>query len=97
MMCPGGGREIQEGLQELMPHWQTKNLLPDGLSVLDIAWFIYANRLTLAGYPIARLHPNLGAWYARLEEMPEIAREITLPRPLRKNSTPPGPSTWLTA
>ena len=59
-------------------------LLTDGLSVLDIAWFIYANRLTLAGYPIARLHPNLGVWYARMEEMPEIAREITLPPPVKE-------------
>jgi glutathione S-transferase len=30
-------------------------LLGDSVSVLDIAWFIYANRLSLAGYPIARL------------------------------------------
>ena len=59
-------------------------LLSDGLSVLDIAWFIYANRLTLAGYPIARLHPNLDAWYARMEQMPEIAREIALPPPVKE-------------
>lgn len=59
-------------------------LLPDGLSVLDIAWFIYANRLMLAGYPLARLHPNLGAWYTRMEQMPEIAREIELPPPVKE-------------
>ena len=59
-------------------------LLADGLSVLDIAWFIYCNRLSLAGYPIARLHPNLGAWYARLEAMPEIAKEIALPPPVKE-------------
>ena len=59
-------------------------LLPDGLSVLDIAWFIYANRLTLAGYPVARLHPHMGAWYARMAAMPEIAREIALPPPVKE-------------
>lgn len=58
-------------------------LLGDALSVLDIAWFIYANRLTLAGYPIARLHPHMGAWYARLEAIPAIAREIELPPPVK--------------
>ncbi|PPR09081.1 MAG: hypothetical protein CFH41_02804 [Alphaproteobacteria bacterium MarineAlpha11_Bin1] len=59
-------------------------LLPHGLSVLDIAWFIYANRLTLAGYPLARLHHNLGSWYARLEKIPEIASEIALPPPVKE-------------
>ena len=57
-------------------------LLGDALSVLDIAWFIYANRLMLAGYPLARLHPKLGAWYARLEANPAIAKEIALPPPV---------------
>jgi glutathione S-transferase len=59
-------------------------VLGDTLSVLDIAWFIYANRLTLAGYPIAKLHPNMGAWYARMEAMPEIEKEITLPPPVKE-------------
>ncbi len=38
-------------------------LLGENLSVLDIAWLIYENRLSLAGYPFARLHlpyPCLG-------------------------------------
>jgi glutathione S-transferase len=59
-------------------------VLGDTLSVLDIAWFIYANRLTLAGYPIAKLHPHMGAWYARMEAMPEIEKEITLPPPVKE-------------
>ena len=33
-------------------------LMGDDLSVLDIAWFIYEHRLSLAGYPFARLHPT---------------------------------------
>ena len=57
-------------------------LLGDTLSVLDIAWFIYANRLVLAHYPLARLHPRLGAWFDRLSEQPEFAREIELPPPV---------------
>ena len=45
--------------------FKSTRLRADAASVLDIAWFIYANRLALAGYPIARLHPRLGAWLAR--------------------------------
>ena len=54
-------------------------LLGDALGVLDIAWFIYANRLVLAGYPLARLHPRLGAWYDGLNDRPEFAAEIAAP------------------
>ena len=34
---------------------QQRYLMGADLSVLDIAWFIYAHRLSLAGYPFARL------------------------------------------
>jgi glutathione S-transferase len=54
-------------------------LLGTGLSVLDIAWFIYANRLVLAGYPLRRLHRALAAWFDRLKERPEFACEVALP------------------
>jgi glutathione S-transferase len=46
------------------------------LSVVDIAWFIYAYRLSLAGYPFARLHPQVAAWQEKLKGRPEFAREI---------------------
>ena len=54
-------------------------LLGGSLSALDIAWFIYANRLILAGYPIARLHPRVGAWFDKLAERPEFAKEVAMP------------------
>ena len=54
-------------------------LLGEVLSVLDIAWFIYANRLALAGYPIARLHPRVGAWLGKLGARPEFAKEVAAP------------------
>jgi glutathione S-transferase len=60
----------------------TPYLLGDTLSVLDIAWFIYTNRLILAGYPLARLHPRLAAWFERLNTRPEFANEIALPPPI---------------
>ena len=54
-------------------------LMGDTLSVLDIAWFIYANRLSLAGYPFARLHPNVLGWFEKLAARPEFAKEVTPP------------------
>jgi len=51
-------------------------LLGRDLSVLDIAWLIYEHRLSLAGYPFARLHPQVHAWAERLRAMPEFAKEI---------------------
>jgi len=55
-------------------------LMGDKLTVLDIAWLIYAHRLSLAGYPLARLHPHVFAWKERLAAQPEFAKEIA---PLR--------------
>jgi len=54
-------------------------LTGDAPSVLDIAWFIYANRLSLAGYPIARLHPRVSAWFGKLAARPEFAKEVAMP------------------
>jgi glutathione S-transferase len=54
-------------------------LMGDALSVLDIAWFIYANRLALGGYPLARLHPHVNAWVEKLRERAEFAKEIAMP------------------
>ena len=55
---------------------QTPYLMGDELTVLDIAWFIYAYRLSLAGYPFARLHPRVSTWKEKLEARPEFAKEI---------------------
>jgi glutathione S-transferase len=54
-------------------------LMGDAISVLDIAWFIYANRLALGGYPLARLHPHVNAWVEKLRARPEFAKEIAMP------------------
>lgn len=54
------------------------------VSLADIAWFIYVNRLILCGYPVERLHPNLFAWFRPLRERPEFASEIAVPPGIRK-------------
>lgn len=51
-------------------------LMGNDLSVLDIAWFIYAHRLSLADYPFERLHPHVHAWAEKLRARPEFAKEI---------------------
>jgi glutathione S-transferase len=55
-------------------------LMGDTLSVLDIAWFIYTYRLSLAGYPFVRLHPHVNAWKDKLLARPEFAKEVTSTR-----------------
>ena len=54
-------------------------LTGDSLSVLDIAWLIYAHRLSLGGYPFARLHPRVATWMEKLCARPEFATEIAMP------------------
>jgi glutathione S-transferase len=70
-----GEFDAMDKLLEQQPY-----LMGDKLTVLDIAWLIYAHRLSLAGYPLARLHPHVFAWKERLASRPEFAREIA---PLR--------------
>lgn len=55
---------------------QQPYLMGTEVSVLDIAWLIYERRLSLAGYPFARLHPRVHAWAEKLRTMPEFAKEI---------------------
>ena len=47
--------------------------------MVDIAWLVYANRLTYAGYPVQELHPHMAKWQARLMTQPAIAKELALP------------------
>lgn len=62
-------------------------LLGDALSVLDIAWYIYANRLVSVGYPLARLHPHVGAWFKGLNERKLFRQEVKTPLPIKLIST----------
>lgn len=60
-------------------------LMGGTLTVLDIAWFIYVNRLVVAGYPVAQLHPRLHAWFLALMARPEFAAEVALPAGLARH------------
>ena len=63
------------------------HILGDQLSVVDIAWYVYASRLISAGYPLHRWHTNVGTWYDRLNARPEFSAEVALPSVLREAST----------
>ncbi|MGD0142316.1 MAG: glutathione S-transferase family protein [Rhizomicrobium sp.] len=55
---------------------QQPYLMGEDLTVLDIAWFIYEHRLSLAGYPFERLHPHVHAWAEKFRARPEFAKEV---------------------
>ncbi|MEM9880591.1 MAG: glutathione S-transferase family protein [Pseudomonadota bacterium] len=57
-------------------------LLGDRLSVIDIAWYIYAVRLIHASYPLHRLHKHVGAWFDGLNAKPEFSKEVQMPPPM---------------
>lgn len=59
-------------------------LLGSELSLVDIAWVVYAERLRLAGYPLETLHPRMAGWLSELSQRPEFAKEIGLPGPLEE-------------
>ena len=49
------------------------------LSLVDVAWFIYATRIQHANYPLQRLHPNVSGWYERLYANVLFRKEVRRP------------------
>ncbi len=58
-------------------------LLGAALTVFDIAWYIYAKRLSVGGYPLEALHPGVHAWFEGLDARPEFANEVAMPQALQ--------------
>ena len=54
-------------------------LLGEEVSVLDIAWFIYTHRLTLAGYDFKKRHRAVYNWYLNLLGKEAFKKEIEEP------------------
>lgn len=61
-------------------------LLGNDLSVLDVAWYSYANRLRACGYPLEKLHSNVAEWIEKLDQRDEFSREVAPPPPLVESS-----------
>ncbi|MGI9380573.1 MAG: glutathione S-transferase C-terminal domain-containing protein [Methyloligellaceae bacterium] len=55
---------------------QDPYLLGGDLTVLDVAWDVYVNRLVRCGYPLEQLHPNVNRWFWSLRNRPEFDREM---------------------
>ena len=63
---------------------ETAFCIGDFLSVVDIAWFVYATRLQAAGYPLLALYPTVGAWYQELVSREAFRQEVVMPPALQK-------------
>ena len=59
-------------------------IMGERLSLADIAWFIYVNRLIRCGYPMQRLHPRLFAWFEPLRARADFAREVEVSPEIQK-------------
>lgn len=46
------------------------------VSLVDIAWYIYARRLHSAGYHLHTRHPAVGAWFDRVHQNPDFHEEV---------------------
>ena len=62
---------------------KNKFILGPKLSLLDIAWFIYAMRLQNAGYPLKKFHPNVYLWFQQLNADKSFNNEVKTPLPIR--------------
>ena len=48
----------------------------DQPTLMDIAWFIYTDRLSDAGYPFSSLHPRIHTWYRHLNSRVDFSKEV---------------------
>ncbi|MDH3440548.1 MAG: glutathione S-transferase domain-containing protein [Gammaproteobacteria bacterium] len=80
-------RTAFDQLNETLHH--SNYILRETLTVVDIAWYIYAARVIAAGYPLHRLHEHVGEWFDMLDSRPEFHREIEMPARLKEASAAP--------
>ncbi len=68
---------FSEALDDFEPQLSRHDyLLGAEISLVDIAWFIYARRLIAAGYPLHSKHAEVGAWFDRLHAKPDFREEV---------------------
>ena len=78
-------QRLRYALKELESRLKhSKYLLGDKLTVVDIAWVIYVNRLFLCGYPLERLHPQINNWFWLLRNRPEFDSELKVSQELKQ-------------
>ena len=62
----------------------SKYLYGNNITVADIAWVIYVNRLVICGYPLERLHPEINNWFWPLRNLPEFDKELQISTSLKR-------------
>jgi glutathione S-transferase len=62
---------------------ENRYLIGPELTIVDVAWYVYVKRLSLAGYPFQRLHPRIENWFAHLDEQPEYYKAVETPKPVQ--------------
>ncbi|MEP1445961.1 MAG: glutathione S-transferase family protein [Paraglaciecola sp.] len=70
-------RQVFERFEETLS--EQPYLLGSDITLIDIAWYIYTNRLNIVGYPFAKLHPNVDAWFHKLNARKDFAKECITP------------------
>jgi len=67
-------REVYNALNSSLK--TSEYLAGDEPNLMDIAWFIYTDRLSNAGYPFSKLHPNIFTWYTNLKSREDFSKEV---------------------
>lgn len=82
--------ELDEAVQEHHDLFQELDAALDGktwlvdntFSLADVAWTPNVHRLEILGYPL-ELHPNLNAWYQRIQERPSYISALKEQEPIK--------------
>ena len=75
-------KETLDGLADRLV--QSKYLFGDDITILDVAWVIYVNRLVRCGYPLERLHPTINEWFWPLRNRPDFDQELQVSPEMQK-------------
>ena len=55
---------------------ESKYILNNRLSILDVAWFISINRIIIAGFPVKNNYPNINTWFQLLSSDKRFSKEV---------------------
>ena len=62
---------------------ETKFIISNELTIVDIAWFVYLRRLETIGFSFEIEYPNLCKWFKILKKNKNFLKETSLPLPLK--------------
>ena len=62
---------------------ETKFIISNKLTIVDIAWFVYLRRLETIGFSFENEYPFLNKWFKKLKKNKNFLKETSLPLPLK--------------